>query len=323
MENKIEQLELQQKRFNSFVEVFGNNMAIFYCCIAFDIPFEVVAVPRDDPEEVWIAYLDNLEEKGLDVTDEEKRGFLDGLTDITKIFGVDLQRGEFNKAISLERSSREALPGTKAQRAVWGKGSNKKPYTTEDYKELDRLFSTFSARLESSGGYDTQQEYILRLCSRMSLDMQKYLESGYVDKAQKLNRMIQENLASENLRKKDAKPLEDIRIDSIVDRLEKAGLLKNGKQCDPDEMFRILFCKPPKYSYTKDAAEQIILINENRMRNNDGIAELETLPDEMRLKDELGEFTETPSAQEQEAYEKLGLVKMPPVKKTNDDGEVV
>ena len=64
-----------------------------------------------------------------------------------------------------------------------------------------------------------------------------------------------------------------------------------------------------------DAAEQMILINENRMRQNDGMPELVTLPDNMRLHDDLGEFAEEPNEREREAYAKLGLVKMPPPKK--------
>ena len=88
--------------------------------------------------------------------------------------------------------------------------------------------------------------------------------------------------------------------------------MKKGKRCSPDEMFQILFGRPPKYPYTKDAAEQMILICENRARINDGLPELSMLPDEMRLHDGLGEFAEEQSPREVEVYDKLGLVKMPP-----------
>lgn len=261
--------------------------------------------------ERWSAYRDNLRVKGLDREGERSLGFLDGLTDITAIFGERLSSGEFSRAVSQEKTARGAKAGTEKQRKAWGAGDAKKPYTNDDYKRLDELYSTYGSRLNSAGGPDAQQEYILRLVARMSLDLEKALAAGATDKAQKLNKMIQENLASENLRKKDARPLDDVRIDAITDRLEKAGLLKNGKQCDPDEMFRILFGRVPKYAYTKDAAEQIILINENRMRSNDSLPELSMLPDDMRLTDGLGEFEKEPNQQEKEAYEKLGLVRMP------------
>lgn len=302
----------EQERFEELAKATSESLAYFYCCIAFDVPFDLNAVPGiGDGLERWSAYRDNLRIKGLDRENGKQLGFLDGLTDITAIFGERLSSGEFSRAVSQERSAREAKAGTEKQRKVWGPGDAKKPYTNDDYKRLDELYNTYGSRLNSAGGPDSQQEYILRLVARMSLDLEKALAAGATDKAQKLNKMIQENLASENLRKKDARPVDDVRIDGITDRLEKAGLLKNGKQCDPDEMFRILFGRAPKYAYTKDAAEQIILINENRMRNNDSMPELATLPDDMRLTDGLGEFAEEPNEQEKEAYEKLGLVRMP------------
>lgn len=303
----------QEVWYETLAKVSSESLAFFYCCISFDMPFELEAIPRDEPLLPWLAYLDNLHIKKLDVGKDGKPcGFLDGMTDITKIFG-DLKKGEFNKAVDAEVAARRNKePGTKKQRKDWGSGDAGKRYTTEDYNRLDELFETFSARLVSAGGYDAQQEFILRLCCRMTLDMEKLLAAGQIDKAQKLNKMIQENLASENLRKKDAKPVEDFRLDSWADALEEAGLTKNGKRCDPDEMFQILFGRPPKYPYTKDAVEQMILINENRMRSNDGLPELTVLPDDMRLEDNLGEFAEEAGPREQEAYEKLGLVKMPP-----------
>lgn len=310
MEIVCDEME-QQERYDAVAEETSESLAYFYCCIMFDIPFELDAVPRDFPEKRWLAYIDNLRAKKLDIGKKNDRlGFLDGMTDIVRIFGSSLESGEFSKVITAEKTSRER--GTKKQRANWGLGSDSRPYTLKDYTRLDELFSTYSSRLISSGGYDTQQEYILRLCSRMSLDMEKMLAAGQVDKAQKLNKMIQDNLASENLRKKDAKPVEEFRVDSWADALEKAGLTKDGKRCSPDKMFEILFGRPTKYAYTKDAVEQIILINENRARANDGLAELNTIEEDMRIHDDLGEFAEDQGAQEVEAYERLGLVKFPP-----------
>ena len=167
----------------------------------------------------------------------------------------------------------------------------------------------------AAGGVSVKQEFILRDCAKMTLDRDKMRAIGQYDKAAKLNKMVQDNLSSEGLRKRDAKPIDDLRIDGIVDRLEKAGLLKNGKQCSPDEMFEILFHRRPKYSYTKDAAEQILLYMANTTRVNDGLSELPTLPPDMRLRDDLGEFAEEPDEQEKESYKELGIVKMPPAKK--------
>ena len=310
------ELTAQQERYDAIARATSDSLALFYCCIAFDRPFDMLAVPKEpDVGEKWIAYLDNLRLKKLDTRRGEPLGFLDGLTDITKIFGEGLSAGEFTKAVGNEKSARNRKVGTAQQRKNWGENSAKNPYTSEDYDELDRIYEALSSDLMAVGGVSVKQEFILRDCAKMTLDRDKMRAIGQYDKAAKLNKMVQDNLSSEGLRKRDAKPIDDLRIDGIVDRLEKAGLLKNGKQCSPDEMFEILFHRRPKYSYTKDAAEQILLYMANTTRVNDGLSELPTLPPDMRLRDDLGEFAEEPDEQEKETYKELGIVKMPPVKK--------
>lgn len=310
------ELTAQQERYDAIARATSDSLALFYCCIEFDRPFDMLAVPKEpDVGEKWIAYLDNLRLKKLDVRRGEPLGFLDGLTDITKIFGEGLSAGEFTKAVGNEKSARNRKVGTAQQRKNWGENSAKNPYTSEDYDELDRIYEALSSDLMAAGGVSVKQEFILRDCAKMTLDRDKMRAIGQYDKAAKLNKMVQDNLSSEGLRKRDAKPIDDLRIDGIVDRLEKAGLLKNGKQCSPDEMFEILFHRRPKYSYTKDAAEQILLYMANTTRVNDGLSELPTLPPDMRLRDDLGEFAEEPDEQEKESYKELGIVKMPPAKK--------
>jgi hypothetical protein len=310
------ELTAQQERYDAIARATSDSLALFYCCIEFDRPFDMLAVPKEpDVGEKWIAYLDNLRLKKLDTRRGEPLGFLDGLTDITKIFGEGLSAGEFTKAVGNEKSARNRKVGTAQQRKNWGENSAKNPYTSEDYDELDRIYEALSSDLMAAGGVSVKQEFILRDCAKMTLDRDKMRAIGQYDKAAKLNKMVQDNLSSEGLRKRDAKPIDDLRIDGIVDRLEKAGLLKNGKQCSPDEMFEILFHRRPKYSYTKDAAEQILLYMANTTRVNDGLSELPTLPPDMRLRDDLGEFAEKPDEQEKESYKELGIVKMPPVKK--------
>lgn len=310
------ELTAQQERYDAIARATSDSLALFYCCIEFDRPFDMLAVPKEpDVGEKWVAYLDNLRLKKLDTRRGEPLGFLDGLTDITKIFGEGLSAGEFTKAVGNEKSARNRKVGTAQQRKNWGENSAKNPYTSEDYDELDRIYEALASDLMAAGGVSVKQEFILRDCAKMTLDRDKMRAIGQYDKAAKLNKMVQDNLSSEGLRKRDAKPIDDLRIDGIVDRLEKAGLLKNGKQCSPDEMFEILFHRRPKYSYTKDAAEQILLYIANTTRVNDGLSELPTLPPDMRLRDDLGEFAEEPDEQEKESYKELGIVKMPPVKK--------
>lgn len=309
MSELVSELE-QQEYFTQLARKTSESLAIFYCCIKYDVPFARDCVPRDDGRDRWLSYLDNLHIKKLDVNKSgEPYGFLDGLTDITKIFGEGLKDGEFTKAVSAERNAQTAKAGTVRQRKDWGND-----YSSEDYAEFDRIYEVLVSDFGGEDAVSAKQQLILRNVARWMKQMNDMTASGKFDAAKKLSAMIQENLASENLRKKDVRPADVIRLDEITDRLEKAGLLKNGKQCSPDEMFEYFFGRKPRYPYTADAVDQMILINENRMRQNDGMPELSTLPDEMRIHDELGEFASEPNEDEKKAYDKLGLIRMPPLK---------
>lgn len=309
-------LDCQEFYYDALAEKTGEALAYFYCCIAFNVPFEIEAVPRDENlKSPWIEYLDQLRRNTKSRGEEELRGFLEGITDITKVFGADLDGGEFGKVLSLEALGRAKKPGTAKQREKWGPGPSKKPYTAKDYQELDRIYRALSADLTAQGGLSDKQEYILKDCTTLEIEKQNYIEAGMIDKAQKINNMIQTNLASENLRKKDEKPIEDIRIDSIVEALEKKGYMKNGKLLSYEKLLEKLRGDTPIYPYTKDAADQMLLYIINTSKANDGLPELSTLPDEYRIKDEHGEFAALPSQKEKEAYEKLGIIRMPEVKR--------
>ena len=207
-----EKLEEQQDRFDVFELTFGENLAYFYCCIQFDKPFDITAIPVDEPKYRRLAYLENLQEKRLD---KDKYGtvfgFLDGLTDIEKIFG-DISAGEFQKAVWADKSAQKA--GSERQRKVWGTGETVRPYSNEDYNELDRIYTILSADLENAGGVSAKQEKILRRCSARTLDMTRAEARGDYDKAAKISKLIDSDLASENLRKKDAKPVKKNRRSS-------------------------------------------------------------------------------------------------------------
>lgn len=310
----------QQERYDELAEATSESLAYFYCCIAFDRPFELNAVPTDGSKKRWLAYLDNLRAKELDVDENgTERGFLDGMTQITQIFGKTLTDGEFCKTIGIERSAKGKQEGTALQRKTWGFGDEIRPYTGKDYKRLDELFATYSSRLEKAGGYDTQQEYTLRLCARMSLEMEKALSKGgkeNIAQAKTLSDMIQAQLSSENLRKKDEKPVEELRIDSIVDALEKGGLMKKGKLLSLPELQKALLerlgalgGKPShKYPYSLDAADQMILAIKRTMAANDGLPEPSELPDNMCLDENVAcEFADEPNQDELANYEEMGL----------------
>lgn len=282
-------------RFNTLSSIVGKEIALFCYCAVYDLPYYT-----DIHCDNWEEYQAAVEAfKGNEVVFED---------------------GETNLRVVLE----QGMEDMEQCAIVWGEG-----YEPHEYKRLNSIFNTYSERLRRSGGMDAQQEDTLRVCSRMRLEADKALSKGgkdNIDIAAKLNKMIQDNLSAENLRKKDEKPLEDLRIDSIVDALEKAGLVKAGKILPlPDlqkallERLGTLGGKPShKYPYTLDAADQMILAIINTMHANDGLPELTELADNMKFDANVAcEFADEPTPEEIETYRELGLVRHRDTKKEN------
>lgn len=290
-------LEEQIEIFNEFKFNFGQELALFYACIRFDRPYV-----NDFNQLEWAAYLDKLKKEKMDVCGGDPVGFLDAQTDVEAV----LYEGASEKEKWI---------------ITWGVGDAKNPYTDDDYKRLDKIYFSYTARLMLGGGVDERQEDVLRRCARMSLAADKALAKGdkeNVSIAATLNKMIQDNLSSENLRRKDEKPVEDLRLDSLADYLEKSGLVKGGQILPLHDLQEALLRrlgalggKPShKYPYTLDAADQMILSIANTMYANDGLPELSELPDNMRFDENVAcEFTNEPSPEELEVYEYMGLVR--------------
>lgn len=314
--------------FEKFFNLFGKNLAIFYMCIRYDVPFEEAVIPVGDVGNAWSVYKDKLHDKmAYRGQNYGGKGFFDAQVDITRIYGVDMTPEEFYKSVGIDTASRTFKYGTPSQRRAWGTGGKQSPYTNEDYAELDRLYAAFSSRTKGQS-VDTQQEYILRDCARMELQKQKYIQAKDIGSAQKLNAMIQTNLASENLRKKDEKPLDDLRFDGIADAIERKFGIDPNQILTKEQAVEIC-CKwfmSHRYPYTLDCAHKMTLAIINATRINNEEPPLLDLPEELDFTDDFGEFAKKPNEAEKDAYEYLGLVrdppKIPPKKKDGDpDGK--
>ena len=91
--------EKQQAYYDQLNDAVGESLAYFYACIRFNKPFDMNALPASGSKNKWTTYCDKLAKKKLDRTPGGgELGFLDGLTDITKIFGEGLENGNFTKA---------------------------------------------------------------------------------------------------------------------------------------------------------------------------------------------------------------------------------
>lgn len=273
--------EIVNQRFLDLASIVGGDIALFCFCAFLNLPLDMSEETTD-----WESYCQRLLEK------PGAPNFIDGEVDIEVV---------------LENSQTEWY----RWRLIWGEGNPDNPYTAQDYRFLDALFKTYSARLEAGGGMDAQQEDTLRDCckSRLLADKSRALGTKEgVEIYTKLNKTIQDNLSSENLRRKDAKPIETARVDGIIAALQKKYGV--GMELSKDQACEIFFkwTKSHRYPETLDAAEQAMMAIINTTRANNDLPELPDIPKDVRaLENYQSEFAIIPNEMEDEAYKYLGI----------------
>lgn len=307
----------EQSVFDRMCGETGAHIALFACCMGFNEPFLPLLLPESEilqkQPEKWLYYNSVLAEKGYINRNGKRLTFFDGATNILKVFGRNLSARDTANYIRAE-TAKSDLPGTQEQRERWGTGNlyDDVPMTDEIY---DRLDGMLRRRLETYKGITItpQMEDVLVRVTKMYAVCDILLSLGRVREISEIEKAANSMLSSEMLRKKDEKPVENLRIDALVVALEKAGLMENGQLLPYNELKRELlatFAEKKKYAQTVDVVDQAILIIDNTMRKNADMATLTELPDDMHVIDYNGEFAEAESEQEMAAKRYLGLTPM-------------
>ncbi|MBQ1976272.1 MAG: hypothetical protein IIW82_08085 [Clostridia bacterium] len=287
MENVLMTSPESIEKFNMLRGTVGADVATFIMCAWLDVPYEPEIASGS-----WDGYLKRINKK------YPGKKFPDGRTDIRSALDEGLA--------DMDRWQRE-----------WGVGDEDNAYSPSDYRRLDEIFKTLAARLQGSGGYDAQQEFTLRNCSHMALLREKCIRKGdkeSVSKAKDLDKMIADNLAAENLRKKDEKPQQTARLDGIVEAAyKKYGI---GISATKDQVMEAIvkwLNERKRYANSQDAAEQAILAILNCTRMNSDLPLLDELPYDARLDQYSGEFDNSPESvrSEQKTYDYLNLHRRP------------
>ena len=306
----------QQKQFEDFAENTSPAFAYFLCCAAYNLPFIPECMPSgayDVDEITWIMYLENLENSEWRYKDDgDPAAFVDGMTDIGVLFGGKIDaRTKFSYGVSMEGAASK-LPGTKAQRRKWGTHSN---YTTEDYKELDRLYAIrASERMEN--GIDEETEYNLREICKLDLEYTKAMGRKEYDSAKKIADIRSKFMADNLMRKRDEAPVAPIKLDTLADALEKAGYMKNGDLLSYEELLPLLQADHAHYYMSHDVLDYIILAIINCIRRNNGQPETDELPAEFQFEPMFHEFESEMTKAEKKTLHELGLPPMKYEKKT-------
>lgn len=318
--------ECESAVFNRMESECGLHLALYSCCAAFNVPFLPLIINKaiEEQEDKWQYYLDLVESKGYFEKDGKILTFFDGGTNILKIFGRQFEDKQTAQFIEQETRRIASLQGTPEQRAKWGTQDLMRdvPMTTELYNELDANYETRAAEFRGTS-LSAQQIDVLTKVTKWNYMIDKLLTRGQFPYAEKLQKMIQSELASECMRKTDEKSFDSMRIDATIDALEKAGLMENGQFLTYDEVLEVFhdWQTKKKYAYTVDVADQMILAIQNAMRRNADLPFLAELDEEDMIHDDNGEMAEEESEHERKAKEFCGYAPIARPKEKKDGGE--
>ena len=297
-------LNCQQKVFVWISSCVGYKLGMFLMCVMMNIPYLPNLFPNIKTYQgdmgAWVGYVIAVRK-----ADKERggglRGFENGVTDIKKAFKAYASLEVDDEMLSDE----DYQNGIKAQLDLWGVGPKDNPYTPEDYEVLNRQYNALT---EERPSRNAQAELaIIRIC-KWTLEQEKLIAKKEYADAQKIGTLIEKEMASEELRKKDKKAENMVRLDDIVLAVERAGL----DIPDEEELLTLIanhsFHKT--YPITRDAADQMLLQIINASRWNEGQQEIDRLPEQFKIVDNLGEFSTERDGTEKYLYKELQLVPM-------------
>ena len=282
--------ECAGKRFALLCEVFGSGReALYVMCASMDIPFRPETVKKKRSlMEMFALYIDEIDtESGF--RDTRERGKIE----------IDLPNaGNTAGAKGSEKQRKETWTDK------WGAG-----LTDAEYEELDRKYEVESH--EFKGNLTPRIEKNLIALSKLDVEFDRAMREGDFDKANRITDIIKKTRDMESLRASDDKPTEEMRVDAIVDALEKRGAMTDGTLLGRDDLLRwIAESTRTHYSTSLDIIDAVMLVSENARRRTEGERVLSSLPDYLQVEDKYGELEIGMTDQEKAVMQELG--RLPP-----------
>lgn len=290
-------LDCQQDKYSEIKEhVESDILALYITCIVYDSPFYLDIAKELFEDEIdsgteWTVYLSSVRDKKLNRNENgEFCCFEDGDTVMEEVFAE-------------ENSEKEA-------ETKWGMifdaDGNERNYSQREIQELENLYREQAA--EYKGAITPRVDMSLREICVCRLEWKKRVGMGDSQGAKRYMDMIKDAMAREGMRAIDSKPLEAMRIDSIIDNLEKKGFVENGKIVGKKQLLNLLAKDHPKYNTSLDVVDAMMMQIVNTMRKNNGDAELSELPIDAQITDVFGELLKEPSETERKNLEDTGVM---------------
>lgn len=295
----------------------GAYIGLFATCASLNVPFWPEKLPKVTEflamDDRWVWYNEAIAEE-VHGENGLVRGFFDGETNILRIFGTGLSQKDTAKFIEVTQAHESAKPGTREQRERWGEDElcEKVKMTDKIYAELDRQYENWCGRYKGQTITPQLADSIVKIC-RWNMVTEHLVRVGEYVSAQKVQKMVDDLMASEQMRKKDERPIENFRFDACVDALEHAGLMENNgfKTFEGTlEAFADHFLTKKKYAYTGDVLDQVIADIYNNARLNADLPPEDTLPGDLEPHDDFGELAEEATEDEIEQMRYAGATKI-------------
>ena len=297
-------LDCQERKFNQLTaDTDDEFLALYFCCLFFNRPWDAETargVTEDTNlggEPHWTLYLKRMKESGRLNSGRNYYDFRDQETSLDPRL-VHTIAGSKVYERKVEGSTRWGYKFTDEGGTV--------PYSESEIRELDRMYEEQAA--EYRGGAMTQRvDMAIREICICRLEWKKCVGAGDSGGAKKYSDMIKDAMAREGLRATDSKPVENMRVDSLIDRLEKKGALQNGTIVGKKRLLDILAADHPQYRTSLDVVDAMMLAIVNTARRNNGQSDLEELPYTAQIADDFDELMKQPTEEEKRVMTEIGI----------------
>lgn len=154
------------------------------------------------------------------------------------------------------------------------------------------------------------QDTLIKVC-KWNVCIDFLVSNGEMQAAKQLTEMVEKNLASEQMRKSDEKPVENFRPDAWIAAFKKKGYMDEKGFVTKERILEIIISelRRKKYPVSVDAIHQLLLNIINNARKNADLPSFTILPEEYRIKD-TSEFENTETEAEKAAKKDCGLTKV-------------
>lgn len=177
-----------------------------------------------------------------------------------------------------------------------------------DCKKLDQTYDMIAE--EYRPNITKRLELNLRDLAKIRLLRDRAIEEGNSSAVKQYTDSIDKIMASESMKAGDVKPVEALRPDALIDRLEKKGVTLMSQE----EVAQYINGDKGKYRTSIDIVDFIMLKWMNTFRNNNGESELGMLPKSLQVEDLYGELQPRITEREADAMADLGEI-VPPREK--------